>query len=87
MSTPVVPASPLTAITFSRFSDESIQAAIDMAAAELPSDKSGLVVHADGSGGITASIVQRFGAHVFVKAGAEWAGGKISGGAELVATW
>lgn len=79
--------SPLTVINFSRFSDEKIQAAIDRAAAELPADKSGLVVHADGVNGLTASLVQRFGAHVFVKAGGEWHGGKISAEAELVASW
>lgn len=80
-------ATPLAVINFGRFSDSAIQAQIDRAAAELPADKSGLVIHADGMNGLTASVVQRFGDHVFVKAGAAWSGGKITGEAELVATW
>lgn len=82
MSTPAI-------IGLNRFSDDGLQAAIDKAMSDLPADKQGaFVVHADAAGGLTVSVVERIGPHVTIKAGAiyPW-GGKISAGAEVVASW
>lgn len=81
------PALPI--LSLNRFSDDGLQAAIDKAMADLPADKQGaFVAHADTNGALTVSVVERIGPHISIKAGAiyPW-GGKLSAGAEVVASW
>lgn len=76
------------------FSNDAIQASINKVREKLADGQSGLVIHADTGGKISASIVQRMGDHISIEAAAimDMSSGKfdrehLMAQAELIAKW